>query len=258
MDIIIRLDGGSSGMRDERALLRLLQLASPVLPVGAYSYSEGLEWLVDRGTICDRASLEGWLAQELRYGAVRLEAAVMVRSVRATQAGDAEALAGWNRWIAAARDTEELRAQSAQMGRSLLRLFHDLDVGWLDERDEPEPDGPEPDRGTVLDIQRLLANESCHFPIAFGCVAACWQIDLTSALLGYLQSWATNVVSAGIKLIPLGQTAGQQVLLNQQAVIQVAAQEILALSDDELSSCGWGLSLASMAHETQYSRLFRS
>ena len=227
------------------ALLRLLQLASSALPVGAYSYSEGLEALVHDGTIGNAADLEHWLTQELTYGAIRLEAAVMVRSYAATTTGDYGQVQDWNQWLSAARDTEELRAQSWQMGRSLLRLILAL---------EPRPSNPELDRVRLAG----LADDACNFAIAFGLGAAVWQIDLTAALLGYLQSWATNLIGAGIKLIPLGQTKGQQLLVQIQPQLDQAATHILALSDDELSSCGWGLALAAMAHETQYSRLFRS
>lgn len=224
-------------MLTNSALLKLLQLASPTLPIGAYSYSEGLEALVDGAKITSASGLERWLRQELCYGAARLEAAVMVRAYRATVAEDVSALTDWNRWLSATRETEELRSQSWQMGRSLLRLFQDL------QKDE---------------IASLLLQEECNFAIAFGIVAARWQIDEQSAILGYLHSWATNLISAGIKLIPLGQTAGQRLLLELGEAFEQSTQEILSLQDDDLSSCGWGLSLASMNHETLYSRLFRS
>ncbi len=221
-------------------LLRLLQLASSTLPVGAYSYSEGLETLAQTGQLPDAPALEHWLTQELRYGAIRLEAAVMARSHRATCTQDTAALIDWNHWLTATRETSELRAQSLQMGRSLIRLWQDL--------------SPIPDRSILPAFQP----DGCHFAIAFGYVAAAWQIDEPAATLGYLHSWATNLVSAGIKLIPLGQTAGQQMILSLNGAIELAASEILTLKDDDLASCGWGLSLASMAHETLYSRLFRS
>jgi urease accessory protein len=184
--------------------------------------------------------LAHWLNQELRYGAVRLEAAVMVRGYRAAVAGDLDGLNAWNRWLSAARETEELRSQSWQMGRSLLRLLKDL-----------SPDTPE------TDYMRALRGE-WNFAIAFAIAAAHWQIDLTAAVSGYLHSWAANLISAGIKLIPLGQTAGQQVLVSLYPTIQTTAEAVLTLPDADLSSCGWGLALASMAHETLYTRLFRS
>jgi urease accessory protein len=223
---------------DNTALLCLLQLASPALPVGAYSYSEGLETLIDTGTIENKQSLKHWLEQELRYGAIRLEAAVMVRAYNSAKLGDIEALSYWNNWLSAARETEELRSSSWQMGRSLIRLLLEL---------QPQ-----------LAQSANVVGNPCNYAIAFGIAAAHWQIDLSAAILGYLHSWTTNLITAGVKLIPIGQTAGQQLLLEIHANLSSAAQEILALEDDDLNSCGWGLSLASMAHETQYTRLFRS
>lgn len=221
-----------------QALLSLLQLASSALPVGAYSYSEGLESLVAAGIITDKLSLEHWLQQELQVGAIRLEAAVMVRAYHATQAGDRAALRYWNAWLSAARETAELRQQSWQMGYSLGRLLQEL----------------EPELTPVLQA----CGEPCNFAIAFGIAAASWHIDLEAAVLGYLHSWATNLMNAGVKLIPLGQTAGQQLLLALQDSLSAATQTIVVLDDGDLLSCGWGLAIASMTHEVQYSRLFRS
>lgn len=228
-------------------LLRLLQLASSTLPVGAYSYSEGLELLVETGSIKSAEALQDWMTQELHHGALRMEVSIMLRAYQATMCQEGEQLLYWNRWWSAARETEELRLQSWQMGRSLLRLFLDLE---------------DPLSNSAIDktwpVLQDLFGQDCNFAIAFGVIAAAWQIDLTDAVLGYLQSWATNLISAGIKLIPLGQTAGQQLLLNLQPVLESSTQSILQLPNEALESCGWGLSLASMAHETLYSRLFRS
>lgn len=222
---------------NSNALLCLLQLVSSTLPVGAYSYSEGLETLVEAGTIDNKESLQHWLEQELRYGAIRLEAAVMVRAYNAAQVSDHKALRYWNNWLSAARETEELRASSWQMGRSLIRLLMQLQ--------------PSAQNFNAIGLP-------CNYAIAFGLAAANWQIDLTAAIFGYLHSWATNLITAGVKLVPLGQTAGQKLLLELHNNFNSATKDILALEDDDLSSCGWGLSLASMAHETQYTRLFRS
>ena len=228
------------------SLLRLLQLASTTLPVGAYSYSEGLELLVENQTITDALVLESWMRQELRWGFSRMDAALMLRAYRAVGEQAPDALLYWNQWATASRDTEELRRQSWQMGRSLLRLFLDLKT--------PDPEI----HSSVTWPYRTLLDQECNFAIAFGLVAAQWQIAAADAVLGYLQSWSTNFIAAGIKLIPLGQTAGQQILLNLSQDLGQATAEIQTLEDDQLEACGWGLSLASMAHETQYSRLFRS
>jgi urease accessory protein len=228
-------------MTNDLALLRLLQLASPTLPVGAYSYSEGLEFLVETGTIGNAQQLKHWLLQELHYGSIRVDTAIMLRAYRAMVAADTEALCYWNSWLSAVRDTEELRSQSWQMGRSLLRLLQDI-----------QPTDVE------LFPELFQQDQGWNFAIAFGIVAATWTIDLRSAIVGYLHSWMTNLINAGIKLIPLGQTTGQQVLIDLYPSLERAISEILTIHDDELCACSWGLSLASMAHETQYSRLFRS
>ena len=220
------------------SLLYLLQLASPALPVGAYSYSEGLETLIDRQTITDGDRLADWIERELRFGAIRLEAAVMLRGYRAATTSEASGLAYWNQWLSAAKETEELRHQSWQMGSALRRLAISLHPS--------------------LEDAMGASGTPCNFAIAFGILAAGWQLDEKAVLQAYLQSWTTNIIGAGIKLIPLGQTLGQQLLVQLYPEIDTATTEILTLEDDDLVSCGWGLALASMAHETLYSRLFRS
>ncbi|AFZ56344.1 urease accessory protein UreF [Anabaena cylindrica FACHB-243] len=221
-----------------RSFLSILQLASPALPVGAYSYSEGLEMLVENSIITSVEHLKHWLEAELIYGSIRLDGAVMVRALQAAKVGDLEALCRWNLWLSALRDAEELRASSWQMGRSLLQLLGKL---------EPE----------VLPLATAVGYP-CNYAIAFGIASHHWQISPQTALLTYLHSWANNLITAGIKLIPLGQTAGQQLLLGLQDLLSTTMGEILALEDDDLVCCSWGLSLASMQHETQYTRLFRS
>ncbi|HIK11724.1 MAG TPA: urease accessory protein UreF [Oscillatoriaceae cyanobacterium M33_DOE_052] len=227
-------------MLNNFSLLALLQLASTSLPVGAYSYSEGLEFLVEQGVINNAEDLKKWIESSLQEGGIYLDAAVMLRSLRAAALGDTARLKYWNNWASASRETEELRQQSWQMGNALMRLFLAL----------------------IPDSEAVIAHhwqeQECNFSIAFGIAAAYWQIPTESAILGYLQSWTSNCIGAGVKLIPLGQTAGQQLLLNLQPILVAAAQDILTVADEDLSSCTWGLSLASMHHETQYSRLFRS
>jgi urease accessory protein len=222
------------------SLLRLLQLVSPSLPVGAYSYSEGLETLTQLGTIDSRETLHHWLTQELRMGAARLEGAIVVRAYRALQEKpDYIQLQYWNHWYGAARETEELRNQSLQMGRSMLKVLQGLDCDLA-----------------ALDLE--CGGSVWHFPIAFAIAAVQWEIPLPDALLGYFQSWSSNLIAAGIKLIPLGQTDGQRLGWALQDEIAIAVQTVLDLPDEELGSCGWGVAIASMHHETLYSRLFRS
>jgi urease accessory protein len=241
-----RLKVEGSDFHHEFALLSLLQLASPVLPVGAYSYSDGLETLVETGVVNDQHSLRQWLEQELRYGAIRLETAVMIRAYQNVVCGDVEALGYWNAWLSAAKETAELRSQSWQMGNSLIRLLLDL---------LPPPETPET---LSLPDWASAAGTPCNYAIAFGIAAAHCSIDLTASILGYLHSWASNLINAGVKLIPLGQTVGQQLLLELGTDLTQCTQDVLGLEDELLSNCGWGLAIACMAHETQYTRLFRS
>lgn len=225
-------------MLNEISLLLLLQLVSPALPVGAYSYSEGLENLVEQGTISSQETLRNWIVQELFYGAIRIEATAMLRAYQSIVEDDSEALNTWNDWLSAIRETSELRQQSQQMGQSLLRLLLEL---------EPQ----------IKSITSVI-NSPCNYAVAFAIAAACWKIELQATIIGYLQSWIANLVSAGVRLIPLGQTSGQQLLISLYPLIIQVSQEIINLKDEDLRSCSWGLSLASMAHETQYTRLFRS
>jgi urease accessory protein len=219
-------------------LLRLLQLASPLLPVGSYSYSEGLESLISQGIINNRATLQAWIEQELEFGAIRIETAMMDRAYLAGIEADFLKLQYWNQWLSAARESEELRLQSWQMGGSLAKLAIEL----------------------TPSIQVLIApiTPPSNYAIIFGVVAQSWQIDEQTTIAAYLHSWATNLIGAGVKLIPLGQTAGQQLLWQLQPKIDLLTQIIPTLTDDDLYACSWGLSLASMQHETLYSRLFRS
>lgn len=223
---------------DSRAALRLLQLASPALPVGAYSYSEGLEYAVESGAIRDAAALRVWLEDALASGGARLEAAVLTRVFNARAGRDGQSVDRWNTWLTAARESEELRAQNLEMGRSLLKLLAEL-----------QPPLP--------DAERILARP-CNFAVAFAVAAVHWGIARDAAVAAYLQTWVANLIGAGVKLIPLGQTAGQQLLWDMQASIDRAAREALAMEDEDLAVSNWGQALACMQHETQYSRLFRS
>jgi urease accessory protein len=226
---------------NSQALLHLLQLVNSTLPVGAYSYSEGLETLVQANTIANAQTLQHWLLQELDYGAIRLEAAAMVRIYRGAvclQDSGYGNLSDWNHWLSAMRETEELREQSWQMGRSLTRLLLDL---------EPQ-----------IEPTIAACGTPCNFATAFAIAAHYWQIDCKTAILGYLYSWVANLVNAGVRLIPLGQTVGQRLLFDLNLPLRQTVDVILTLQDNDLNGCGWGLAIASMNHETLYSRLFRS
>ncbi|MCU0569851.1 MAG: urease accessory protein UreF [Oculatellaceae cyanobacterium Prado106] len=219
------------------AFFSLLQLVSSALPVGAYSYSEGIETLVQTGQITNLETLEHWLTQELRSGALRVETLVLRRVYEALTAGQLDHLITWNHWLSAFRETEELREQSWQMGRSLTRLLSEL-----------YPQAPE-----LLDP----AGEPWNFAVGFAIAAYLGEIDLEVAIAGYLYSWASNLVTAGVRLIPLGQTQGQKLLMNLAPVLAAAADTVMQ-AEERLPLCTWGMAIASMQHETLYSRLFRS
>jgi len=222
-------------------LLLLLQLCNSTLPLGAYSYSEGLETLVEENIIIDSKSLNNWLTNELKYGSIRIELAIIISIYNSYLIQDLDNLFYWNNWYSASRETSELRQQSWQMGKSLLRLIKTFET----------------DNKSLQSVIEGL-NNSCNYVVAFGLITAHWEIKIENILLGYLHNWLNNLINVGVKLIPLGQTEGQQLLLNINKEILLNLETIINLKDDELSSCSWGLSLASMKHENLYSRLFRS
>lgn len=227
-------------MGEAAPLARLLQLASPMLPVGAYSYSQGLEWAIEEGVVHDADSAQVWVADALRYVLCRFELPVLKRLMNAWQGNDGPALAYWNGWFCAGRETAESRAETLQMGYSLVRLLKDL--GSI----EPSM------------LERLNSIELASFPLAYACAATAWNIPESSAMQVYAWSWAENQVSAAMKAIPLGQVAGQRMLLALGEALAGLVEEAMRMHDDELGNFSPGYTLASCCHETQYSRLFRS
>lgn len=221
----------------DTALARLLQLASPALPVGAYSYSQGLEAAVDAGIVTDAATARRWIEDVLEHAVSKMEAPVLARVLRAWKSGDAPAAARWNAFFLASRETAELRAETVQMGYSLARLLADLGG-----------DGGE----------RLGAIDEISYPTAFAAAAAAWNIDEPGALRAYLWAWVENQVMAAVRAVPLGQTDGQRLLLALGERIDPLAERAAALDDEALSNFAPGLAMLSCRHETQYSRLFRS
>src|SRR5258706_2837508 len=179
---------GTMTTSTERPLARLLQLASPALPVGAYSYSQGLEAAIEAGVVQDAASAGRWIADVLAHSLARMEAPVLLRLCAAWRAGDAAAAARWNALFVAGRETAEFRAETAQMGYSLAKLLPDLGLGEV-PLEEPS------------------------FPAAFAFAVTAWRIDAHEALVAYLWSWTENQVLAAVKALPLGQTDGQRLLV---------------------------------------------
>lgn len=224
-------------MTESLARLRLLQLTSPALPVGAFAYSQGLEWAVEAGWVRDEADTVDWLAGLIGDALAHLDLPLLAGMYIACGVGDEAALRHWARCLLAARETAELRAEEAVRARALVTLLVDLGVA---------------DAGPWRET--LLISQAAGFAFA----AQAWGIAERDALLGYAWAWLENQVAAAIKLVPLGQTAGQRILLAMAAALDVAVDTALALSDDDIGASAPALSLASCWHETQYTRLFRS
>lgn len=221
-------------------LARLLQLASPTLPVGAYSYSQGLESAIEAGIVHDAASAQNWIADVLELSIARMEAPLLLRLQCAWTVKDFAAVEYWNALFLASRESAELRAETVQMGYSLTRLLNELH------------------EANATSFAQLQAIDEPAFPTAYACAAAQWRIEPSLALIAYLWSWLENQVMAALKAVPLGQTAGQKILLALGARLDDIAQAAGACADHELGNFVPGLAMLSSHHETQYSRLFRS
>jgi len=222
-------------------LARLLQLASPALPVGAYTYSQGLEWAVETGIIHDEATAGRWIADLLDHGIGQFEAPLVTALMVAWASGDLADVECLNAEFLASRESAELRAETAQMGFSLRRLLRDL-------RDDS--------LATV--VETVEAWPEVAFPTVWAGIAAAWQIEPEAALTAYLWSWAENQVMAALKAVPLGQAAGQRLLASLGGQIPFVAVDAQKLPKTSWSNFTPAFAIACARHETQYSRLFRS
>ncbi len=222
-------------MTPETALLRLMTWLSPSFPVGGYSYSHGIEYAVESGAVFDGATLTGWIEGIVRFGAGRLDADLFRDAWRAAEAGDTDELARVAEIGSAYRPTRELALESAAQGRAFLDTVAKV---W------PHPL-----------LERL---EGAAFPVAVGVATAGASIPLRSALSAYLHGFSSNLVSAGVRLIPLGQTGGQRTIAALEPVIGQAVDECLARPPGDRGGAAFMVDWTSMKHETQYTRLFRS
>jgi urease accessory protein len=223
------------------SLLQLMWLASPALPVGGFSYSEGLESAVDSQRVRTEADVGSWLVNQLELGLTRSDLPCLARAVAAWASHDAEQAGACNDWLRQTRETAEQRAQAEQMGRSLL--------DWL--RNSPHAADPR--------IAELAALRPAPFwPVAFALAAVLAGATPRDALLAFAWGWAENMAQAAMKTVPLGQAAAQRVLGRLAAAIPAAVASALVLPDDERQSFSPMLAVLSAQHQTQYSRLFRS
>jgi len=234
--------GASIAMVEKR--LHLFQLVSPALPVGGFSYSEGLEWLVQHGRLHDAPTVRSWLEAELGRGSLTVEAAtlpgLMVLLERARSADGLEARAALKSvverdgWLLAQREAPELRAQQRQMGGSLCELLANL--GW------PLPAGASP-----------LA-----WPAAWAWAGVCLQLDPHELVEAFLYSWVAGQLSAAVRLVPLGPTQAQGLQLALAPLVARRAQDLSGADPARLWTGGVGAGLAQLGHAELYSRLFRS
>lgn len=223
-----------------QALLQLMWLASPALPVGGFSYSEGLESAVEAGPADTETKAQHWLLDQLALALGRADLAVVAQAFGAWQRSDLGRVTELNDWVRTTRESSELRQQAEQMGRSLCE--------WLRQR---QPDDP---RVAAL---RALA-PAPTWPVAFALAAVHTGAPVRDALLAHAFGWAENMVQAAIKSVPLGQSAGQRMLAALSEAIPAVVDAAIALPDGERQACTPMLAILSARHEAQYSRLFRS
>lgn len=233
------LSAPPAGQLPAPSLLQLIWLASPALPVGGFSYSEGLEAGVDHAGVATETIASDWLADQLHLSLARGDLAAIAQAIPAWRTGDLHRVRQLNDWVLQTRETSELRAQAEQMGRSLL--------DWLRNHD-----------GADAAHIEACARMQPTYPVAFALAASQTEASVRDCLLAYAFGWAENMMQAAIKSVPLGQSAGQRMLARLARDIPAAVESAMQLPDGERQAFSPMLAILSSQHETQYSRLFRS
>jgi len=232
--------GASMQEREAAALYRLMTWLSPSFPVGAFSYSSGIEWAVEAGDISDAASLRGWLASMLAGGPGFCDGVFLAHTHRAASSNDDAGLADIAELAAAFAPSRERHLETLAQGRAFVEIAR---AAW-----------------NCASLERLAS--SCGgaivYPVAVGLVSAAHAIPLASTVHAFLHALTSNWISAGARLVPLGQTDSQRVLAQLEPIVGATAGRALAASLDGLGSATFRADLASMRHEAQYTRLFRS
>ncbi len=224
-------------MVTDLALMRLLQLVSPGLPIGMYSYSQGMERAVDDGWIRTSSEAEEWITGIMESGLTCIDLPILARLYVAWNNHDEDSVFYWSRTLIACRETAELRAEDRQTGQALARLLSDMELPTM---------------------QSWIRKPETTLATIFSYAAVMWGVSKHQAMLGYLWSWLENQVLCAVKLVPLGQVAGQRLLADLAAKIPGLVDKALQLTDAEIGGSAFSLALASSRHEMQYSRLFRS
>lgn len=233
------MSAAPAGQIPASSLLQLIWLASPALPVGGFSYSEGLEAAVECGEVTTEAMAVRWLSDQLQLALTRGDLAVIAQAIPAWREDRVDRIAELNAWVLQTRETGELRAQAEQMGRSLLE--------WLRNHE-----------GASATHIEACARLQPTYPVAYALAASQTAAGVRDCLLAYAFGWAENMMQAALKSVPLGQSAGQRILAQLSRDIPEAVETAMRLPDDERQAFSPMLAILSAQHETQYSRLFRS
>ncbi len=230
-------------MLTTKGLMRLMTWLSPSFPVGAYTYSHGVEYAVEDDLVTSGPDLQVWCEGALLFGAGRTDAQLFIRAHELAGAGDLTGLVDLNTFAQAFRPTQELALESEAQGRAFLTTVLEL-----------APPKPLEELAVLLKESGTFAN----YPVIVGAVAAFEKIDVRAALTAYLHAFAANLVSAGVRLVPLGQTAGQQALVGLEETVMEAVEAALEADFADIGAAAPVIDWSSMRHETQYTRLFRS
>jgi urease accessory protein len=226
------------------SFLQLMWLASPALPVGGFSYSEGLEAAVESAQAATESGASDWLIDQLHVSLARGDLAVVAKAIPAWRRGDIERVIELNQWVLQTRETHEFRLQTEQMGRSLAQWQQALNLQSA---------------AALQDFDNLSPNdEPTTYPIAFALAASSTQASVRDCCLTFAFGWSENMVSAAVKSVPLGQSAGQRILARLAHDIPAAVDHAMQLQDSQRQAFSPMLAILSAQHETQYSRLFRS
>jgi urease accessory protein len=233
----------------QTALYRLLAFLSPAFPVGAFTYSHGLEQVIEDGDVQDAQSLKAWLEEILRYGAGRSDAIILKETMLAATRGDEAAVQDLSDLGLALQPSKERHLESSAQGTAFVKAVREA---WM-------PPG-ECRAATVFAglVTSEDALEVWPYPVAVGLTAAAWKLPVEATVMSFLHAFSANIISAAVRAVPLGQNDGQRVLASLEPVISEITRQALAACCDDLGTSTFLADIASMAHETQYTRLFRS
>ncbi|MBF0265469.1 MAG: urease accessory protein UreF [Gammaproteobacteria bacterium] len=224
--------------------IRLWQLISPALPIGAYAYSQGFESAVENQLITSEDQAYQWISGLLQQSIGQLDSPIYLRLHQAWQSKQYDDLLYWHRYLQASRESSEFLSEDQQLGTALLRLLKSL--------------SDNEDKFFQASIEQIKEIKKPSFLLIYTLAVVLWDIDKLAGLKGFLWSWCENQVAAAIKLVPLGQTSGQILLKKLMPAIDTVSSQAEAIVDENIGSFSMGLSILSAKHEQQYSRLFRS